>query len=731
MSNDGETSLQVILDEISQTNPEIDTACIPQFFLSVAEKKSILNKLLESEKWILDLIPKEASIDWEHVVAKTIASFGIANKSVDVYAYSFLSLLSERHDNFAADFLAKYYEKIIEETPIVPISSIVPPTNGKIKGIQIRITPENLTEKVGLGGLVSPRFWSDMCIDIITQKNWRIPWLESPSRFLRKAVALDIAAMNNNLECPAEMFPYDVFWVDGNNILALASQTRTIDSVIEEMLISTHEQTNGGKILFIDNADFICEAGNGAIFLKIMTMANAMGVYLAFCGNGPNPSQIEDYVTNMTLEPPDKEGFFFLAKEVCENAISEHFVDCQKYSDLIAEKIWEVDDTSKMCNLVRFVDFICSSYRNQKTKIPDAVSGEDDFTDNFIAYLEKIALKPFKITKKHIERSFDLVFVKEIEQGKASSKGIVDLDVVLKKSVFGQDEAIKKMHESLIRAKANLRQKKGPLGVFLCLGASGVGKTYTAKQLQKAIYGNDKIIRLDMSEFADGTSVTKIFGASAGYIGYDDGAPFLAEVQQRPRSVVLIDEIEKAHELVKNAFLKIFDEGSAKNNRGELIDFSQTIIIVTGNVGSAELQGEKKRTMAFMDQESNEAFEAGKKEEAIKAIKSRFSPEFLNRMTEVIIYNNLSKDHVRSIVEFELSEIKSGCKKKGCDFSYDSGAVDILVDKSVSSMHNGGRLVGKVVRDEIETPLALEILKKNPKKAAAKGINQKIELKIV
>lgn len=727
--------LREILNDLKSTNPRIEDYCSPDFALMAAIKETLFKQQVCSEegKKVLEFLVEnsttgnEFDIKWESLAEDIIEVFGEPNFSPDTFIYSYLNILFKGGQEFLNSFLDSFRQDILlnkeREESEVPKATERPPTYD-------RVTIEDYSKSAGFETeFCTPKEWTDLTLGILRQTGWSIPWLCSKSSFIRNYVVRDIASASNLMECPAEMFPYSVYRIDANEILGKASQTMSIDALVMNMLADVANINRENKILFIDNANTFSEAANGTLFMKIMHAAQNVMVNLIFGGNEAHPDSISHYVTNIDLDESNLSGMKEICEEACRVAKENIGVECSAFSDWIVENVGKYNSEDKVENMVRFVDFVASSFRNKKTDFSKIKPKEGQaLSEAYADYMKVLQRKIFKVSKSHLEECFQNVFEKKNTENIDVDKAVANLDIFLKKVIFGQDEAIDKIHNTLIRSKANLRQRRGPLGVFLFLGASGTGKTFVAKKTQKAIYGDEKIIRLDMSEYADQTSVNKIFGASAGYVGYDDGSNFLKEVAEKPRSVILLDEIEKAHPQVLNAFLHIFDEGQAKTSKGEIIDFKDSIVIVTGNVGSSELQAKKKRTMAFSDSSTEEQFEASKKDEAIKAIKEHFRPEFLNRISDIVVFNNLTKKEIKFIVQAELSEIQKGCKTKGASFKFDESVVNFLVEKSVDPLHNGARLVSKIVRDNIETPLAVEVLKSHPKKIAAKAKGGKVEI---
>ena len=271
---------------------------------------------------------------------------------------------------------------------------------------------------------------------------------------------------------------------------------------------------------------------------------------------------------------------------------------------------------------------------------------------------------------------------------------ILSLNEELKKRVIGQDEALKQISDSILRNRAGLSDSNRPIGSFLFLGPTGVGKTEVAKALAEQLFDSEKhIIRIDMSEYMEKYSVSRLIGAAPGYVGYDQGGQLTEAVRRSPYSIVLFDEIEKAHPDVFNILLQVLDDGRLTDSQGRTIDFTNTIIIMTSNLGSQYLLN------GNTDKE---------KQEVLALLKSTFRPEFLNRIDEIIMFNSLNKDIANKIIEKFLNQLKDRLKVKGIEFSYDDKAVNYL-NKYFDQTY-GARPLRRAILNEVEDVIAYDLL---------------------
>ena len=257
-------------------------------------------------------------------------------------------------------------------------------------------------------------------------------------------------------------------------------------------------------------------------------------------------------------------------------------------------------------------------------------------------------------------------------------RALSQLESTLKSKVIGQDHVVRDVATAIQRNKVGLRDPGKPIGSFLFLGSSGVGKTYLSKMLAKELFGTeDAMIRVDMSEFMEKYSVSRLIGAPPGYVGYDQGGELTVKVKRRPYSVILFDEIEKAHPDVQNLMLQILDDGVLTDSTGDKVNFKNTIIIMTSNVGTRQLS-EFGTGIGFKDQSDGD--EAA--EQVIrKALNKRFAPEFLNRIDKIVTFNQLKKQDIRTIADLELSKLDKRLENLNIRVKYSDEARDFVADK--------------------------------------------------
>jgi len=264
---------------------------------------------------------------------------------------------------------------------------------------------------------------------------------------------------------------------------------------------------------------------------------------------------------------------------------------------------------------------------------------------------------------------------------KSSKKSRISLFERLKKRIIGQDEAIREVAKVVTRAEAKLSDPKRPLGVFIFLGPTGVGKTETAKALAEEVFSRkDALIQVDMSEFGEKFNVSKLIGSPAGYVGFEEGGNLTEEVRKKPYSVVLFDEIEKAHPDVLNLLLQVFDEGIVTDAQGKKINFRNTIIIMTSNIASSDIS--QKGIIGFKSQKGENSEFEKIKEVSLRRLKENLAPEFLNRISKVVVFKPLSKDDLTEITKNLLDTLKVSLEKQGIGFRVSNDVIKKIVDDS-------------------------------------------------
>ena len=315
----------------------------------------------------------------------------------------------------------------------------------------------------------------------------------------------------------------------------------------------------------------------------------------------------------------------------------------------------------------------------------------------------------------------------EIEE--QESKRLLSLEKELEHSVIGQDDAIKRIAMSIRRSRAGVSSPRRPMGSFIFLGPTGVGKTLLAKKLAKFLFASeDSLIRIDMSDYMEKHNASRLVGAPPGYIGYEEGGMLTEKVRRSPYSVILFDEIEKAHQDIFNILLQVMEEGELKDSLGHTVNFRNTVIIMTSNAGAREIT--KNSRLGFSS--GSEFMTANEIEsEAMSCLKNLFNPEFINRVDEIIIFNPLTKKQINTIFDIEIAELSARLSEQDYRLTITASAKNILIEKGWDPKY-GGRHLRRTIQKELESQLSIFILEGRWPQGTiftAEGRNGKIKIK--
>jgi|TARA_B100001094_G_scaffold176992_1_gene170941 ATP-dependent Clp protease ATP-binding subunit ClpC len=289
-------------------------------------------------------------------------------------------------------------------------------------------------------------------------------------------------------------------------------------------------------------------------------------------------------------------------------------------------------------------------------------------------------------------------------------KNLLNLDKHLKKSVIGQDKAINTIVKSVRRNSVGIKELDKPIGSFICLGPTGVGKTHLAKKLAELMFGSEEsMIRVDMSEYQEKHSVSRLIGSPPGYVGYNEGGQFTEKVRQNPYSLILFDEIEKGHREIFNILLQILDDGYVTDASGRKINFKNTLIMMTSNIGVKNSQ-DFSNSLGFATKASQQTDKERVRTIISKSLKNTFNPEFLNRLDDIIIFETLDKSSIKKIVKIELSHLTSRLVEKGYSIKFGPSVIDHICGIGYDEKF-GARPLKRSIQSEVEDFIAAEILK--------------------
>jgi ATP-dependent Clp protease ATP-binding subunit ClpC len=287
------------------------------------------------------------------------------------------------------------------------------------------------------------------------------------------------------------------------------------------------------------------------------------------------------------------------------------------------------------------------------------------------------------------------------------SEKFLKMEEGVRKRVIGQDEAIASISRAVRRSRAGIKDPKRPIGSFVFLGPTGVGKTLLAKAIAEYMFGDENaIIQLDMSEYMEKFNVSRLVGAPPGYVGYEEGGQLTERVRRRPYSVILLDEIEKAHPDVFNILLQVLEEGRLTDSYGRKVDFRNTIVVMTANIGASLVK--KQGSLGFVTQRDEMDYET-LKSRLMEEVKKTFKPEFLNRVDDIIVFKPLSRKDLEKIVEIEIREVEKRLAEQQIQLTLDKDAKDLLIDRGFDQIF-GARPLKRTIQRFIEDPLAEEII---------------------
>jgi ATP-dependent Clp protease ATP-binding subunit ClpC len=571
----------------------------------------------------------------------------------------------------------------------------------------------------------------------------------------KTAIVEGLAIKIFNGDCPRNLQEKRIISLDMTSIVA---GTKYRGQFEERMKVIIEElQSNPNIIVFIDEIHTIIGAGNSSGSLdasNIFKPALARGEIQCvgattldeYRKNFEKDGALERRFQKVIVDPASKEETFLIlknAKEKYENFhkvsysdevitvccdLAERYITDREFPDKAFDILDEVGSRNqvevKVPEIIEKLKLQASEIKLQKM---DVVKKQDyeqaaSLRDKERKILDKLDLEKKKweqemlISKKEV--SLDLVYevvsnMTKIPISKLNaneSQLLSNLEETIGSKVVGQKEAVTKIAKSIRRNRLGIKDPNKPIGSFIFLGSTGVGKTYLAKQLAKEIFGSEEnLIRVDMSEFQEKHSISRLIGSPPGYVGYDEGGQLTEQVKNKPYSVILFDEIEKANKDIFSSLLQVLDDGHMTDGLGRKINFKNCIIIMTSNLGVRKLQ-EFGTGLGFKTKSNTYAEEEQKKEILKKELQKFFAPEFLNRIDETIIFNSLKKDDINHIVKLELDKLLSRLRKIKYNFIYDPSIINLISEVGFDETY-GARPLKRAIQDRIEDYISEEILK--------------------
>ena len=575
----------------------------------------------------------------------------------------------------------------------------------------------------------------------------------------KTAIAEGLAMKIYEGDCPRNLVDKRILSLDMTSIVA---GTKYRGQFEERMKVIIEElQSNPDIIIFIDEIHTIVGAGNSSGSLdasNIFKPALARGEIQCigattldeYRKNFEKDGALERRFQKVIVDGATKEETLIILKnlkekyegfhkvtfsdevlETCVN-LAERYITDREFPDKAIDILDEVGARSqvdmKLPEIIEQLKAKAQEIKNLKVEVVKNQRYEEaaELRDKERKVLSKLdeEKKKFEqgLTTKRKEVSLELVYdvvsnmtkIPVTKLNADDTKALIDLDKTLNNKVIGQEEAVKRIAKSIRRNRLGIKDPNRPIGSFIFLGSTGVGKTYLAKQLAKEVFGSeDSLIRVDMSEYQEKHTVSRLIGAPPGYVGYDEGGQLTEQVKNKPYSVILFDEIEKANKDIFSSLLQMLDDGHMTDGLGRKINFKNCIIIMTSNLGVKKLQ-DFGNGVGFSN--SNNAFvnEELRKDTLQKELKKFFAPEFLNRIDDTIIFKSLGKDDVGKIVAIELDKLKVRLDNMKYQITFDESISDMICKVGFDEMY-GARPLKRAIQDKVEDFISEEVLKGNLK----------------
>jgi ATP-dependent Clp protease ATP-binding subunit ClpC len=615
---------------------------------------------------------------------------------------------------------------------------------------------KDLTQ-LALEGKLDPVVGRDLeikrCIQILARRKKNNPILIGEPGVGKTAIVEGLAEMIVKKTCPRVLFDKKIISLELANLVAGTKYRGQFEERIEQIIQEVQQSLN--IILFIDEIHTLIGAGSASGSLdaaNILKPALSRGGIQCigattideFRGSIEKDGALSRRFQQVMVNPSsltESRQILENIREKYEDHHSVHYTDealdaCVRYSDryiqdrfLPDKAIDLMDEAGSNVHIsgvlvpesIKILEDKLVTVSNKKTKAvvsqqyeaaaklrDEALKVIDEISEEKIKWEESLKINRLSVNESDIANVVSTMTGIPVTRLKGSElEKLSNMEKTLNSTLIGQADAVKKLTRAIQRSRAGLKSKTKPIGTFIFLGPTGVGKTELAKQLAKFMFSSeDSLIRIDMSEYGEKFTASKMMGAPPGYVGYENGGQLTEKVKRKPYSVILLDEIEKAHPDIFNTLLQVLDEGHMTDGTGRKVDFKNTVIIMTSNVGVKQLQefgsgiGFGFATAASVEKQkelANQILE--------KAISKQFAPEFINRIDDIIIFNSLEKTDIGKIIDIEFADLYERVKENGYTVEVTKSAKKFLIDKGYDEKF-GARPLKRVIQSHLEDLIA-------------------------
>ncbi len=751
------------ITELYDSNPNVNSESLPLYkqterIINLAGlfAKKFFSKNIEIEHLILSMLWKD-----DNYIKKLLGEYGITYKKVE--ALLIPEKLSSRESNFPSNTTDS---DDLDSNAFLDASddNSQEPTNIKTDKYKKKPTPvldafgRDLTKAAAedrLDPIVGREKELERIAQILSRRKKNNPVLIGEPGVGKSAIAEGLALHIKQRNVPRILFNKRIVTLD---IASMVAGTKYRGQFEERMkAVLTELESNPEIILFIDELHTIVGAGNASGSLDASNMfkpalargelqcigATTLDEYRKHIESDgalerrfqkvlvepTTPQETIEILNNIKSKYEDHHLVYYTdeAIKACVTLTQRYISDrClpDKAIDALDEAgarvhIHNIDIPENIIQMEKHLDELNEEKRKaiQKQSYEEAAKYRDlakdletKITIEKTAWEKKIQLNRKEVNEEVVADVVAMITgVPAKRIAKEENQRLASMEETLTQQVIGQSDAIHKISKAIRRNKIGLKDPNKPIGVFIFLGPTGVGKTYLAKVLSKYLFeSSDAIIRIDMSEYTEKFTISRLIGSPPGYVGYEEGGQLTEKVRRKPYSIVLLDEIEKAHPDIYNTLLQVFDDGQLTDGLGRKVDFKNTIIIMTSNVGSRQLK-EFGTGVGFSTTARQEA-EAKNTQKVIEdAVNKQFAPEFLNRIDDIIIFNSLIKKDIHKIIEIELQFVYQRLHELGIQLSLSDKAKDAIVDKGWSSQF-GARPLKRAIQKYVEDLISEEII---------------------